>query len=376
VKLVVFGLTVTSSWGNGHATLWRGLLAALARLGHRVTFFERDVPYYAWNRDCRELPGHRVVLYPDWPEVLPVARAEVASADVAMVTSYCPDGVAATDLVLGSAVPVKTFYDLDTPVTLERLAAGERVPYLGPGGLAGFDLVLSYTGGAALAELADRLGARRVAPLYGSVDPLAHRPVPGRPEYAADLSYLGTYAADRQGELARLFLAPARRRPGLRFLIGGSLYPPDFPWGENVWYVRHVPPPLHPAFYCSSVLTLNVTRAAMARMGYCPSGRLFEAAACGAPILSDAWEGLADFFTPGSEILVARSTEEALDALALPRADLARIAAAARERALAEHTAERRARQLLDLLAATPAREPLVIAGGAGSAGSGRAEGA
>ena len=354
MKLVVFGLTVTSSWGNGHATLWRGLLAGLARLGHRVTFFERDVPYYAWNRDCRELPGHRIVLYPDWPAALPEAQAELADSDVAMVTSYCPDGAVASELVLGCQGPLKTFYDLDTPVTLDRLRAGERVPYLGAGGLAGFDLVLSYTGGAALDELRSRLGARRVAPLYGSVDPAAHRPAAARPEYAADLSYLGTYAGDRQEQLDRLFLAPARKRPGRRFLIGGSLYPPDFPWGENVFYVRHVPPPEHPAFYGSSALTLNVTRAAMARMGYCPSGRLFEAAACGVPLLSDDWEGLDRFFEPGREILVARSTEEALEALDLPPADLARIATAARERTLAEHTAERRARQMLDLFASPP----------------------
>ena len=373
MKLVVFGLTVTSSWGNGHATLWRGLLAGLARLGHRVTFFERDVPYYAWHRDRRELPGHRLVLYPDWPEVLPLARAELAGADVAMVTSYCPDAIAATELVLGTPGPLRTFYDLDTPVTLDRLRAGERVPYIGPAGLSGFDLVLSYTGGEALSELRSRLGARSVAPLYGSVDPDAHRPAPGRPEYAADLSYLGTYALDRQEQLDRLFLQPARRRPGLRFLIGGSLYPPDFPWVENVFYVRHVPPAEHPAFYGSSALTLNVTRAAMASMGYCPSGRLFEAAACGAPLLSDDWEGLDRFFEPGREILVARSTEEALEALALPRADLARIAAAARDRTLAEHTAERRAREMVDLFPTPPepapetpeTARPLATAGGA-----------
>ncbi|HEV7515460.1 MAG TPA: glycosyltransferase, partial [Thermoanaerobaculia bacterium] len=248
-----------------------------------------------------------------------------------------------------------TFYDLDTPVTLDRLRAGERVPYIGAAGLAGFDLVLSYTGGAALAELQSRLGARRVAPLYGSVDPAAHRPASPKPDYECDLSYLGTYAEDRQEQLDRLFLQPARQRPGLRFLIGGSLYPPDFPWGENIFYVRHVQPAEHPAFYGSSVLTLNVTRAAMARMGYCPSGRLFEAAACGVPLLSDDWEGLDGFFEPGREILVARSTAEALEALALPRADLARIAAAARQRTLAEHTAEHRARQMLDLFAAPPA---------------------
>jgi spore maturation protein CgeB len=255
-------------------------------------------------------------------------------------------------------------------VTLERLAAGEPVAYLPPGGLGGFDLVLSYTGGEALAELARRLGARRVAPLYGSVDPRAHRPAGAKPEYRADLSYLGTWAADRQEQLDRLFLEPARRLADRRFLIGGALYPADFPWGANVYFVRHVPPPEHPAFFGSSALTLNVTRAAMARMGHCPSGRLFEAAACGAPVLSDRWPGLEEFFTPGEEILVAGTTEEAVSAVSLSFAELTRIAAAARARTLAEHTAERRAEQMLALFGSPPAEALAAAAAGGRQAGA------
>ncbi|HWM90183.1 MAG TPA: glycosyltransferase [Thermoanaerobaculia bacterium] len=356
MKIVIFGLTVTSSWGNGHATLWRGLLQALARMGHRAVFFERDVPYYAFHRDLRELPGTGIVLYPGWTEVLPRARQEVADADVAMVTSYCPDGVAASDLVFSEHRGTSVFYDLDTPITLERLAAGQEVPYLPPGGLAGFDLVLSYTGGAALTALRERLGARRVAPLYGSVDPEAHRPGEPNPDYQADLSYLGTYAADRQEALDRLFLEAARRLPDKRFVIAGAQYPEDFPWGPNIWFVRHLPPADHPAFYGSSPLTLNVTRAAMARMGWCPSGRLFEAAACGTACLSDTWAGLADFFEPGREILTAETPEEAIEALTLPKEEIARIGRAARERALAEHTAGHRARQLVEMLDAPGAQ--------------------
>ncbi len=354
MKLVIFGLTISSSWGNGHATLWRGLVGALAARGHQVVFFERDVPYYAYTRDLRELPGLTLELYADWESARRRADAALAGADVAMVTSYCPDGVPAAELVLSSPAPLTVFYDLDTPVTLARLAAGEPVAYLPPGGLGGFDLVLSYTGGEALAELARRLGARRVAPLYGSVDPRAHRPAAAKPEYRADVSYLGTWAADRQEPLDRLFLEPARRLAEKRFLIGGALYPADFPWGDNVWFVRHVPPPEHPAFYGSSALTLNVTRGAMARMGHCPSGRLFEAAACGTPVLSDRWEGLDEFFVPGREILVAGTTEEAMAAVSLPTGELARIAAAARRRTLAEHTAERRAEQMLAFFASPP----------------------
>jgi spore maturation protein CgeB len=269
-----------------------------------------------------------------------------------MITSYCPDGIAATDLVLSSPVQLRTFYDMDTPVTLKRLGVGERVDYLSPRGLADFDLVLSFTGGMALEELKTRLGARRVVPLYGSVDPEVHRPVPAADAYKADLSYLGTYAEDRQAALSTLFIEAARQLPCHRFLIGGALYPQEFPWTDNIFFVRHLTPAQHPAFYCSSRLTLNVTRRAMAQMGYCPSGRLFEAAACGVPLLSDWWEGFDEFFEAGAEILIARATEDTVGALQLSDEQLARIARAARQRVLDEYTAERRARDLEAALAA------------------------
>jgi spore maturation protein CgeB len=346
MKLVIFGLTVSSSWGNGHATIWRGLCRALAHRGHDVVFFERDVPYYAIHRDLTELPGGQLHLYADWEDVLSLAQRHLTDADVAIVTSYCPDGIAAADLVLSSPARLRTFYDLDTPVTLQRLRAGALVDYIGPHGLRDFDLVLSFTGGAALDELRTRLGATRVAPLYGSVDPEVHRPVPPVAAYSADLSYLGTYAEDRQATLNTLFIEPARQLPHQRFLIGGALYPQTFPWTANIFFVRHVPPAHHPAFFCSSRLTLNVTRRAMAEMGYCPSGRLFEAAACGVPLLSDWWEGLDAFLEPGAEIIIARTTEDVPGALQLSREQLARIARSARERVLDEHTAERRAADL------------------------------
>lgn len=358
MKLVIFGLTVSSSWGNGHATIWRGLIRALAARGHRVVFFERDVPYYAAHRDLRELPGGRLVLYPDWRSAAPTAARELGDADVALLTSYCPDAGAAAALVLGSRARVRAFYDMDAPVTLAALRAGQPVPYLPPDGLAEFDLVLSFAGGPALEELRRRLGVRRVAPLYGGVDPSVHAPAPPAPRYRADLSYLGTYAADRQAALEQLFVEPARRLADRTFLIGGSLYPPDFPWTANIRFVHHVPPPEHPAFYCSSAFTLNVTRRAMAEMGYCPSGRLFEAAACGVPILTDEWPGLEEFFRPGAEIVVARGTEDAVSALGMTEEERTRIARLARERTLAEHTAERRARELEAALEAAAAPTP------------------
>ena len=342
MRIVVFGLTLSSSWGNGHATLWRGLCRALAARGHHVVFFERDVPYYAMNRDVFEVPGGDLVLYGEWDDIRRRAARAVAEADVAMVTSYCPHGIEATDLVADAPRALRVFYDLDTPVTLSRLSRGEITTYIGPRGLRDFDLVLSYTGGAALEQLRVQLGARHVAPLYGHVDPTVHNPVAPVDRFASDLSYLGTYAADRQAALEAFFVEPARLRPERRFLIGGAQYPPDFPWTDNTFFVRHLPPPEHPAFFASSRLTLNVTRQAMADMGWCPSGRLFEAAACGCPILTDTWEGLDAFFTPGSEILIARTTDDAVAALDQSDADLGRIAGAARDRVLAEHTSDRR----------------------------------
>ena len=346
---MIFGLAVSSSWGNGHAVLWRGLIKALGARGHHTVFFERNVPYYAQNRDLASLEGGRLVLYDDWQELLPEALRELADADAGIVTSYCPDALDATELVLG-ARGLHVFYDLDAPVTLAQLAAGKLVPYIGRDGLASFDLVLSFTGGAALTALSERLGAKRVAALYGSVDPKRYRPATPPEGTRAALSYLGTYAEDRQAALKQLLIEPARRRPRLRFLIGGAQYPAGFPWADNIQFWRHVPSREHPRFYASAQLTLNITRQAMAVSGWCPSGRLFEAAACGAPILSDWWEGLDEFLAPGREIIIVRTTDDVLAALERSDAELVRIGAAARERVLARHTAERRAAELEMLL--------------------------
>ena len=349
MKLVVFGLSVSSSWGNGHAVLWRALIRALTSEGHFVVFFERDVPWYAQHRDLYEIEGGRLVLYGAWDEVRPEARRELSDADAAMVTSYCPDGIDATEIVL-EAPGLHVFYDLDTPVTLARLAAGEPLEAIGPRGLAPFDLVLSYTGGDALTALTEQLGARRVAPLYGSVDPERYRPASSSAAPRAALSYLGTYAADRQDAVETFFLESARRRPDLRFVIGGAQYPRDFAWTDNIFFWRHVAPDYHPGFYAAARATLNVTRRAMAESGWCPSGRLFEAAACAAPVVSDWWDGLDTFFVPGREILIVRTTEDVLATLDLSDAEIDRIGEAARARALADHTAARRADELVALL--------------------------
>jgi spore maturation protein CgeB len=363
MKFAIFGLTVSSSWGNGHATLWRGLINALTRDGHEVVFFERDVSYYAENRDLHELcDGARLILYSDWESIAETASAEVGVSDVAIVTSYCPDGAVASDLVLAEAPELTVYYDLDTPVTLARLKAGETVPYLPAQGLGDFDLVLSYTGGEALKELSRKLGARRTAPLYGHVDPAGYRPMSPIEGFRADLSYIGTFAADRQAQLEKLFIEPARLRPMMRFVLAGACYPQEFPWTRNIFFVRHLPPHEHRGFYSSSRLTLNITRRDMAAMGFCPAGRVFEAAACGVPVLSDWWPGLDSFFEPGKEIFIAHSSADALTTLDLGPEPLRRVGVAARARVLAEHTSEHRARQLIALLRDLPERRSVVAA--------------
>jgi spore maturation protein CgeB len=351
VKIVVFGLTISSSWGNGHATLWRGLCSALSRRGHRVTFFERDTQYYAAARDLTKLPGRsELIIYGDWLEIARRASRELMDCDAAIVTSYCPDAITASNLVRESGAGLRVFYDLDSPITLAKLAQGETVEWVGSDGYRGFDLVLSYAGGKTLERLKSVLGAERVEPLYGSVDPDVHRPATPLESYRAALSYMGTHSPDRGEALRELFVEPARRLPDRRFVIGGSKYDGSFPWQPNIFYLSHLAPAQHGAFYCSSDLTLNVTRRAMVESGHCPSGRLFEAAACGAAILSDSWDGLDLFYAPGSEILIAHRTADAMDALHLDVAELARVGLRARERTLDCHTSEHRVSQLEAIL--------------------------
>jgi spore maturation protein CgeB len=351
MRIVIFGLTVSSAWGNGHATLWRNLIRALDVAGHRIEFYEKDVPYYRAHRDLHSLPGNgRLRLYTSFDHIRVEAEAAASAADAAIVTSYCPDGRAACELVLGSRARTKVFYDLDTPITLARLQAGDDVPYIPTTGLTGFDLVLSFTGGRALDLLRERLGARVVAALYGSVDPTQHRPVMPDPTWSGACSYLGTWSDDRQAALEALFVEAARLHPSKLFVIGGSKYPEHVKWPTNIVRFEHVPPPVHSAFYCSSPITLSVTRAPMADLGFCPSGRLFEAAACGVPVLTDVWQGVDTFFAPGEEILLAHTTDDVVAALSRPTAELVQIGKRARTRALAEHSGKQRAGELVELL--------------------------
>ncbi len=346
MKIAIFGLTITSSWGNGHATPYRALLRALARLGHRIVFYEQDAEYYRLRRDFECCDYCDVRLYGRWEDVRKQALAEAADADVVINASYCPGGARIIEEVLQLAGPLRVFYDLDTPVTLRRLAAGD-VDYLRREQMPEFDLYLSWTGGGSLEELKDHWGVRLARPLYGCVDPDLYGRASVRTEFRCDLSYMGTYAPDRQEKLDRLFLEPSRRMPQASFVLAGTLYPWGWQWGENVRRFDHVAPAEHPEFYSSARATLNLTRADMARVGYCPSPRLFEAAACQSAILSDRWPGLESFFGPGEEILVVESADDVVRALGAPEGELSRVAARARERVLEEHTGMHRAQQLL-----------------------------
>jgi spore maturation protein CgeB len=343
LNVVVLGLSLSSSWGNGHATTFRALLKAFAARGHDVEFLERDVPWYAAHRDLVDPDFCRLTFYDDL-EGLERYRDAVANADAVMVGSYVPDGVAVGRWIQATAKGITAFYDIDTPVTLAKLQR-EDFEYVSPDLIPGYDVYFSFTGGPTLETLMGRYGSPAARALYCSVDPEAY-PALDKPK-RWDLSYLGTYSADRQPTLERLLLEPARRLPELRFVVAGPQYPADIRWPANVDRIEHVPPHEHPAFYAASRFTLNVTRADMIRAGYSPSVRLFEAAACRTPIISDVWDGLESLLAPDREIVLAQGSEDVIGVLQ-NWSDSRRVAmaTAGRDRVLAEHTAGHRARAL------------------------------
>jgi spore maturation protein CgeB len=341
LSITVLGLSITSSWGNGHATTWRALLKALAARGHAITFLERDVPWYRAHRDLPQASWCQIGLYRDLADLRRRFAGSVAEADVVVVGSYVPEGVDVGHWVQATAAAVTVFYDIDTPVTLAKLARGDH-EYLAPDLIPRFDLYLSFAGGPSLARLEQVYGARRARALYCAVDPAAYRPL-GLPERHA-LGYLGTYSDDRQPALERLLIEPARALPEERFVVAGPQYPDDLSWPANVLRHDHVPPEWHAAFYGQLRFALNVTRTDMVGAGWSPSVRLFEAAACGVPIISDDWPGLDELLEPGREILIARHTADVVRYLSEIGPDQrSQIAAAGRERVLARHTAAHRA---------------------------------
>jgi len=349
LKIAIFGLTISSSWGNGHATPYRAILRALARQGHRLSFFEKDVPYYALRRDFTSCDFCDLFLYPSWDQIRPAARRIAAECDGVIFASYCPDGASLIDDMVEIPGPAKLFYDLDTPVTLNNLIGGD-LDYLRRDQIPLFDMYLSFTGGQILDELITEWGAQRARPLYGCVDPQVHARVSASDEFRCDFSYMGTYAADRQQKLEQLFLAPARELPSRQFVLAGSMYPWKMKFPPNLRRIEHVAPTDHPALYSSSRATLNITRNEMARFGYCPSGRFFEAAACGTPIISDWFEGLDTFFETSPdkpELILASDANDVIAALSRSDDELREIAARARRRTLSEHTGDDRAEDLI-----------------------------
>ncbi len=344
LDIVVLGLALRSSWGNGHATTYRALIAALRRAGHHVRFLEHDLPWYAQNDDTPADLAGCVTVYHGLDELRARHAHAVAEADLVIVGSYVPDGVAVGEWVQQTARGATAFYDIDTPVTLASLARGD-CDYLHERLIPGYDLYLSFTGGPLLAALRERHGANAL-PFYCAVDPERYAPdADAEPCY--DLGYMGTYSADRQPTLERLLVEPARVWSAGRFVVAGPQYPQSIDWPANVARIDHVAPGEHARFYNAQRFTLNVTRADMVAAGWSPSVRLFEAAACAVPIVSDDWPGLAELFEPGREILIARDGAQVVDWLrTLSDARRRAIGAAARRRGLAEHTADHRAQTL------------------------------
>ena len=349
MKISIFGLTLSSSWGNGHATPYRAIIRALDRLGHRVHFFEKDVPYYSSRRDFDSCDYCELTLYPAWSNVRERALSAAADSDVVITASFLPEGRRINDEILDLGRPLRVFYDLDTPVTLNSLRQGD-VEYVDAAQIPAFDLVLSFTGGKALALLQDEYRAQMVRPLYGCVDPDDYQRVTPVAKFQCDLSYMGTYSADRQAKVDDLLLEPSRRHPEKQFLLAGSLYPWNWEWPENVRRMEHVAPADHASFYSSSRLTLNITRGEMAANGWWPSGRFFEAPACGTPLITDTWEGLDSFFDLESQLRVVASADDVEAALSSPDRELQSMATGARQRTLDEHTGSVRARQLLQYI--------------------------
>ncbi|MFA9479260.1 glycosyltransferase [Phycisphaerales bacterium AB-hyl4] len=351
LNIVFLGLSITSSWGNGHATIYRALMKALDARGHRVLFLEHDKPWYAENRDLPTPTYGRTALYSSVEALKDEYAREVREADLVVVGSYVPEGVAVGQWVLEEARGGVAFYDIDTPVTLARLPDGEH-GYIDSELVRRYPLYLSFTGGPILERLQREYGSPCARPLYCCVDPELYYPAAAMNEATPetgvwDLGYMGTYSGDRLAKLNRLLLDPARRMPGQRFIVVGPRYPDDYPWPGNVERVEHLPPGEHCGFYNCQRFTLNITRRDMVEAGYSPSVRLFEAAACGTPIISDDWPGLGTFFEPGHEVLIAESSQQVIEYLnGVSETDRRRLGERARARVLSEHTAAHRARQI------------------------------
>jgi spore maturation protein CgeB len=357
MKISFFGSSLVSSYWNGAATYYRGLLKNLAGLGHDITFYEPDAFERQQHRDIADPGWARVVVYPatedGWRRALEQGAAQ---ADFLVKAS----GVGVFDKELEIAVPqaakpgaITAYWDVDAPATLDAvgLNSGHHLREVIPA----FSLILTYGGGDPVVRGYRRLGARLCVPIYNAVDPDTHFPVPPRADFSSDLSFLGNRLPDREKRVEEFFLKPAAKAPLRRFLLGGAGWeskslPP------NVRHIGHVGTADHNAFFCSALATLNINRDSMALYGFSPPTRVFEACGAGACLITDAWEGIEMFLEPGSEILIAANGDDVADILAgLRPAEARAIAENARRRILAEHTYAHRARQVAELLDAMTA---------------------
>jgi spore maturation protein CgeB len=339
---IFVGLSITSSWGNGHATTYRGLIKELARRGHSLAFLERDVPWYSSNREFERLPYCTIGLYETLEDLQSRYSAAVRAADVVVVGSYVPEGIEVGRWVQATAKGIKAFYDIDTPVTLARLRRG-ACEYISKELVPRYDLYLSFTGGPTLSVIEQELGSPCARPLYCSVDPSLY--FPEQQSHKWKLAYLGTYAPDRQPSLEQLLFDIAGENPHFSFAVAGPQYPADIRWPINVERIEHLPASHHRGFYNSQDFALNLTRQDMLRAGFSPSVRLFEAAACGVPILTDVWPGLGSFFQPGTEILPVHSSKEVASYLRMPAERRIAIGEKGRRRTMKLHTASVRAEE-------------------------------
>ncbi|HJU15592.1 MAG TPA: glycosyltransferase [Stellaceae bacterium] len=347
LNIAFFGSSLVSAYWNGAATYYRGVLKALAARGHRIAFYEPDAFERQAHRDIPDPEWAEIVVYPTDEEGVGRALDRAQGADLIVKAS----GVGVFDRLLEAAVPairraggLSVFWDVDAPATLDRVAAYEDDPFRRL--IPEYDLILTYGGGPPVVAAYRRLGARCCVPIYNGLDPATHYPVPPEPRFACDLGLVANRLPDRERRIDSFFLAVAAARPQQRFLLGG-----------NGWHDKEVPPNVsclghlytrdHNAFNASARAVLNVSRDSMAACGYSPATRVFEAAGAGACVITDAWEGIASFFEPGSEILVADSGADVAEHLArLTPPEARRIGAAARRRALAEHTYEQRVDRL------------------------------
>ena len=340
-RIAFFGSSLVSSYWNGAATYYRGLLRALAARGHSVTFYEPDAYDRQKHRDIPDPPWARVVVYSGRDDKAALREVQVAaqSHDVIVKAS----GVGVYDALLEQAIPssvrpsqLAVFWDVDAPATLERLAKDENDPFHAR--IPRFDVIFTYGGGDPVVSAYRRLGARECVPIYNALDAETHHPVPSVKRYEADLSLLANRLPDREARVHEFFFEPARRLPERRFLLGGSGWE-DVVAPPNVTRIGHVATGNHNVLNCSARAVLNVARDSMAAVGFSPATRVFEAAGAAACIITDAWRGIEQFLEPDVEVLVAQDGAEVarhLESLTPERAR--QIGEAARRRVLARHT--------------------------------------